>query len=176
MSSQQAAAAQKASPLPGDVLPRTLLTAVPRHVPLGFRWYSSWVCAQPGPVSSGRRWMCVLLSQAKLAAPPGGHCHSIPSPSCIYFSSGTKGVPINFRQCRCHGPVSPEASWDTACDAFQSRPRKWLREPVTTPGALWAYKSSVVEDVLLLWLQMGHAKPSQSLSGAHSPAPPPALT
>lgn len=120
--------------------------------------------------------MCVLLSQAKLAAPPGGHCHFIPSPSCIYFSSGTKGVPINFHQCRCHGPVSPEASWDTACDAFQSRPRKWLREPVTTPGALWAYKSSVVEDVLLLWLQMGHAKPSQSLSGAHSPAPPPALT
>lgn len=34
--------------------------------------------------------------QAKLAVPLGSHCHFIPSPSCIYLSSSTKGVPINF--------------------------------------------------------------------------------
>ena len=34
--------------------------------------------------------------QARLAVLLGGHRHFIPSPSCVYLSSSTKGIPINF--------------------------------------------------------------------------------
>lgn len=96
VSTQQAAAARKASPLPGDVLPRTLLTAVPRNVPLGFRGYS---CLGLCSAQTRLLWqeMDVFpVVTGKACCPPGRPLPLHPLSILHFFLQRHKGRPHKF--------------------------------------------------------------------------------